>query len=173
MIISIEGNLRFSPSSWREGAPPYAFIDVGPPSLAVVERRWLHEPIGDNQSRNTERFPPPSPGERARMEKVRGRGGVGAATTRVCIRVLICPNLMRDRLVQTPLPPPSPAHPLLRRRGRGWAGGWPANGHKRVEKLDRETLAARRGALLFAVRRSLMKLVGTVDYLPSRPCNYA
>lgn len=44
------------------------------------------------------------------------------------------------------------------------AGGWLANGHKRVEKLDRETLAVHteggERALLFAVRRSLMKLVG-------------
>lgn len=43
-------------------------------------------------------------------------------------------------------------------------------GHKRVEKLDRETsplatAVSRSG--VFAVRRSLMKLAGTLDYLPS------
>lgn len=53
---------------------------------------------------------------------------------------------MRDQLVQTPLPPPSPLHPPSRRvDARMAAGGWLANGHKRVEKLDRETLAAHRG----------------------------
>lgn len=81
------------------------------------------------------------------MEKVWGGGGVWAATTRVCICVLICPNLMRDRLVQTPVPPLPLRFTLScaawTRMGGwmvGWSVGWLANGHKRVEKLDRETL---------------------------------
>lgn len=108
------------PAHYRRCPPP------SPPSFAVAERR-LHEPIGDNQSRNTERSPP---GERARMEKVRGEGeeGVWAATTRVCICVLICPNLMRDRLVQTPVPPLPLRFTLSSRaawtRMGGWVAGW-------------------------------------------------
>lgn len=40
------------------GALPRALSTLAEASLAVVERRWLHEPIGDNQSRNTERSLP-------------------------------------------------------------------------------------------------------------------
>ena len=39
-----------------QSATPFCIIDDGPPSFAV--KGTLHEPIGDNQSRNTGNVPP-------------------------------------------------------------------------------------------------------------------
>ena len=136
----------------RQSTTPFCIIDDGPPSFAV--KGTLHEPIGDNQSRNTQNVPP----ERSLQgRRSKGREGQSAAAwprppdlaTCVCICVLICPNLMRDRLAQTSLPLlrfalflPSPplSSPCAWRTSPGAAH----RAHKHVEKLDRETSPPRR-----------------------------
>ena len=91
-----------------------------------------------------------------------GRGQSAAAWPRppdlatcVCICVLICPNLMRDRLAQTSLPLLRFAVPPACAR---WTSPGLATG--RVSTLKNWIAKLRHRGGVFAVRRSLMKLAG-------------